>query len=41
VATSASAIFIDIYFPLAPNGSSKFTQNRQLPVRPDIFNRAC
>jgi hypothetical protein len=40
VAASATAILIDIEFPLAPNGSSKFTQNRQSPACPDILNRA-
>jgi hypothetical protein len=40
VAASATAILVDINVPLAPNGSSNFTQNRQLPACPDV-NRAC
>jgi hypothetical protein len=36
-AASANAIFVNINFPLAPNGSSKFTQNRQWPPCPDIL----
>jgi hypothetical protein len=41
VAASATAIFTDINFSSAPNGSSKTTQHRQLPACPDILNRAC
>jgi hypothetical protein len=41
VAASAIAILIDINLPLAPNGMSKITQNRQWLACPDSLNRAC
>src|SRR4051794_3913023 len=41
VAASATAILIDIVFPLAPNGPSKITQNRQSLARQALVRSPC